>query len=606
VSDDFLPLDDSGCSPLGQQSDGRLPAHLDAMPRPEGAVNPAASRFFPASARRRKARPTSLRWAHFLLQPGTRYALCWLVTLITAGIVLYQAWTFGKNDKRADGNWAYASIDFGGQWIMGRMIVDGHGRHLYDRNYQRMVLQTYFHRGNGDPTEDHSDAQKLAGWTLGEDDDEALQTIATFATPLAASDPLAGLVLVAAGQSEGVWSEEKLDRVVAPHLGGPLYPPVHAIDFVPLGLLPPLFAYRTIQLLTFALIFLNGWLICCLSHRRVWWPLATLALMAYPGLAGAINLGQNPLISLTVLLAGWLQLRRGRPVLAGLLWALLAFKPVWAISFFLVPLLTARWRMALAMGLGGLAQIALTLPIVGWHTWMDWLKVGQEASYQYTIQENWIFLSRDLVSIPRRWLSTFEDNVAVDTGGQLPVVLGTALWLGVVALTVAVVLCRRRPSGRAACSRPRDLVSVRALEGPPAAFVLLGAYFSCYHFMYYDVLLSILPLALLFTDPVRYLRALSWLRPLIVVPAGWFFGPEGRRYFSAALTPRAIPPELAIKDGPIPVPVAALALVMILPPLCILWDPTHHYPPLDTFTLLLLWAWCGYLVGRHEALITNA
>jgi hypothetical protein len=41
-------------------------------------------------------------------------------------------------------------------------------------------------------------------------------------------------------------------------------------------------------------------------------------------------------------------------------------------------------------------------------------------------------------------------------------------------------------------------------------------------------------------------------------------------------------------------PPTALALVIASPYLCIHFDPTHHYPPMDLFTLLVLWAWCGW------------
>ena len=50
----------------------------------------------------------------------------------------------------------------------------------------------------------------------------------------------------------------------------------------------------------------------------------------------------------------------------------------------------------------------------------------------------------------------------------------------------------------------------RATDGPAAAFVLLGAWMMCYHFMYYDVLLAALPVALLFMQPRR------WLEPIFV------------------------------------------------------------------------------------------
>src|SRR5205823_6328402 len=92
----------------------------------------------------------------------------------------------------------------------------------------------------------------------------------------------------------------------------------------------------------------------------------------------------------------------------GVVWGLFAFKPVWGLAFFLVPLLSGRWRMCLAMVGTGAALGLLTLPVVGVQTWFDWLQVGREAAGVYNVNENWIHLSRDLQGIPRRLLLDFN------------------------------------------------------------------------------------------------------------------------------------------------------------------------------------------------------
>jgi hypothetical protein len=176
--------------------------------------------------------------------------------------------------------------------------------------------------------------------------------------------------------------------------------------------------------------------------------------------------------------------------------------------------------------------------------------VGDLALVHYDRDEPWIILSRDLVSVPRRWLFQFEHEIATRPELPLPRALGLDLWLLVLAVTVFVSVLRyRRPP---------------AVAGPPAAFVLLGAWLSCYHFMYYDVLLAALPVCLLFTDPRRYLDFRPWRR--------WAWNA---------------------------VPAAALVLVIAFPYLCVWLDPSHHYPPMDLFTLLVLWAWCGWTWLRH-------
>ncbi|HZY86115.1 MAG TPA: glycosyltransferase family 87 protein [Gemmataceae bacterium] len=515
------------------------------------------------------------RVGSFLVRRGTRLALAWLVSLTAAALAGYFAWTCWDDGGRADGNWGHGSIDFGGQWVMGRMIVKGYGRHLYDRNYLRTALNEAYPRADENRADPPSDAEKLMMWTMGRDDPDAPDTVASFAAPFAAPDALGAAALLAAGQ-EG-WTRERLDQVTAPHLGGPLYPPVHAVLFAPLGALPPRPAYRLVQALNLLLAFVCGWLAQRLTHGRVWLPVAATLLMVFPSFAGSINLGQNATLSLALLTVGWLLMTRGWPVLGGVVWGLLAFKPVWAASFFLVPLLTRRWRVCAAMLATGAALSLLTLPFVGVQTWFDWLGVGRLATAHYNQDEPWIFLSRDLVGVPRRWLLHFDKTErATDPDLLLPRVLGLGLWLGAVGATVLVALARwRRPA---------------AVAGPAAAFVLLGAWLSCYHFMYYDVLLAALPVCLLFTDPRQYLEVHFLRRPARPLP------PEALAYYD----PRLGSP---LPEGPPPdrgrwvwnaLPPTALVLVIGFPYLCIWLDPTHHYPPMDLFTLLVLWAWCGW------------
>src|SRR5262249_33549648 len=149
-----------------------------------------------------------------------------------------------------------------------------------------------------------------------------------------------------------------------------------------------------------------------LSRRGIWWPVAALVIILFPGFMGSLNLGQNATLTLTVLVWGWALIARGRPGWGGGVWGLLAFKPVWAMVFFLVLVLSRRWRTGLAMLATGAAWVLVTLPFVGLHSWFDWLYVGKEAALLYNTDHNWVFLSRDLLSIPRRGLLDFQDGVA--------------------------------------------------------------------------------------------------------------------------------------------------------------------------------------------------
>ena len=433
-----------------------------------------------------------LHLGRFVMRSQVRAVLAWAAVSVSAAVAFYLAWTGYDHPERPDGNIGHIYIDFAGQWLMGRMLVRGEGQYLYNRPHLQQALRDAYPPADAD---------------------------AMF--------------------SQLIESEDH------PGVGGPLYPPVQALFFYPLGLLPPQPAYRIAQIANFSLTFIIGFIVWKLTRGRMWPSVAAGAVMAFPGYAGATCLGQNSLLSLAILVLGWLLTARGRPWLGGAVWGLLAFKPVWAASFFLVPLLMRRWRMCAGMALTGLVLILLTLPFVGWQVWMDWLTVGQAASRHYMTDEPWIFLSRDLQGVPRRYLLTFDpDGRATNPDRPLPNLIGQVSWLTVVGLTVLVALWRwRRPAG---------------IDGPPAAFLMLGAWLGCYHFMYYDTLLAALPVCLLFTEPARW-----WLRN--------------------------------------PLPLALLALLFGLPHLADGIDylltgghPTFHSPPFDTLCLLALWAWCGW------------
>ncbi len=188
-------------------------------------------------------------------------------------------------------------------------------------------------------------------------------------------------------------------------------------------------------------------------------------------------------------------------------------------------------------------------------------------------------------------LLTFEHSLASKPEEQLlPTVLGWTLWAAVL-LTTLLVIARRGKR-------------MKALTGPAAAFVLLGAYFSCYHFMYYDVLLAGLPVLLLFTEPRCYLRAEFW---------PWARGdvrprPEMLPYYQPGLEDWAPPPMPLLPGGRrarwvcASMPPLLLVLILALPAVTAipvvesLCDPAHHFPPGESLGLLLLWAWCGYRV----------
>ncbi len=533
----------------------------------------------------------------------TYYILSWILSLFAASVALFYAWhAFDSEIKEDDGNFltvvnaghattrkdadghvvatintGHATIDFGGQWLMGRMLVTGHANELYNRNVQRLVLREAYpplHKPG-----DRSDVENLMYWLMGEDIGGADQVFGSSVTPLAAADPLQAAALLCATRdhlTEGEFQraatlfsaadpvqEVALQAVLKTKqtrvevagkrpIGGPLYPPVNAYFYAPLGMMMPRTAYRVQQLFNVVLVFLAGFGVSYLSRGRFWAPVAAAAMMVFPGYSGSINLGQNAILTLTILIWGWAFTVRGRPIVGGIIWGFLAFKPVWALAFLLVPLLSGRWRMLLAMCASGATLALLTLPVVGLHSWFDWLTIGKEAAETYDKEKNWIFLSRDILSMPRRWLLNFELGRDERLQGTLwkdkpwslptklaPTLIGYAIMLVVLECTVRVAVLRRRQSA--------------APDGPPAAFLCLGAWMCCFHFMYYDALLGALGLFVLATEPRRFLKPFL----LAIVPVRPDDVGHGVVRYHEARAPLRRCAAHTVTGGKIPTPVGA-------------------------------------------------
>ena len=551
----------------------------------------------------------------FLLEWRTRYVFGWVLAILSAFVCLYLAWFCFDSPKRSDatpmrrgGNYGHTTVDFGGQWLMGRMLVLGNGRHLYHRNWQRGVFEEAYPEADEIPDEDKEpdnkgthEAGKLMGWIMGKDDPRSAKGIAGLLAPFSATEQLQLVAILAAEQEHG---GPCLKNAMTPSIGGPLYPPIQAVFMAPVGLFPPTSAYRVMQVTGIVFAVVIGWGLRLLSHGRLWLSLGITAAICFPGFSTTVSLGQSSFIAAAVLIWGWVLLDRDRPFLAGLVWGLLAYKPVWAMAFFLAPLLLARWRMCLGMLIGGTGLAAATLPLVGLQGWLDWFDVGREASVLYNTDENWIFLSRDLLSIPRRWLLKFE-TPAEQRDTLAATLSGWCLLLFVLESTVRVAIFRRP--------------GTRRVMGPVAAFILFGSWLTCYHFMYYDVLLAMLPIAIMLNEPGRFVRPvlLAVIKPAPELPYHAASPPDTH-------PPPIVPPAIqanslcvlnslvltllaviASTEYPLPeikaeISLSFEAMTRTAVPLPLKFSTAYAGTPINTFCLLLLWLWMGWQARRSD------
>jgi hypothetical protein len=563
-------------------------------------------------------------------------ALLWFVTVSIGGYFLWNSFHWFDNPRdapperrRADGNSGHAQIDFGGQWTMARMLVLGHGHELYHRQKQwevaragfpvenespmareESMLPTYLRVSGRNETELHHDADNLLRWFMGSDPLEWKVVGGAVAMPATVNpfgDPL--LTLAFATTANELVTPAVVEEVRKPAIGGALYPPVQALLYAPIGAInSPQLAYRVVQVLGVVMVVVAGLGVKVLSRGRIPWSVATLVFLLFPGTRGGIDLGQNPTVSLAIVVWGWALASRGYNFAGGAVWGLFAFKPVWGLAFFLVPVLTRRWRFAAGTVVTGIALVAATLPFVGIQGWLDWLHVGKEAAELYNVNRNWIHLSRDLQSVPRRIIHDFSlPQDQRDT--PLAKALAWGLWGTVLLSTVAVYL---RYGDR------------RRVTGVGIAFLFFGAYLTCYRFMYYDALLIAAGCAVLFADTARFLRARVFslslnaqeqfpaARTLPSQPAGrGLLGPQLLGYVSSF-------------------PLTILALLLILENFVSAWDfratlgfgklsrvttgpdgATGIYTPRlefdtgldypwETFLGFALWLWCAWRLIRGE------
>jgi hypothetical protein len=541
----------------------------------------------------------------FFANDTTRYALAWALAAWSAAVVLQSAYNHWEDPARGDGFGGHTSIDFGSSYMLTRMLVTGHGQHMYDRNHLRPVLHEAYPLEDGNPKDRKTggDAENFMNWVMGEDSPEASKTCASCLAPLAARDGPSAAVLLAYGKGH-LWTDERMAEAVRPRVGGPLYPPINAFLFAWMGPFHPRTAYTLHQGFDVLLAVLVGLAVSYMASGRVWAPVVTTVLVLYPGYFPNLHLGQTGCLALTFLAWGWALVARGRPALGGAVLGFLSFKPTWALAYFLVLVVARRWRAAAAMLAAGAALGAATLPFVGVHSWFDWLACGREATDIFNGDSNWIHLSRDLLGVPRRYLLDFGPHSSAKLRRESPeaavaAAVGWGLVFGVAALTAALALWRRRESRT-------------TTRGPRAAFLLLAGWLCCYHFMYYDTLLSFVGVVVLLVNPHLYLwprrrlrQPFAWERPLVppwrrpappraaAGAAAVFRWPAAPGRGPRAVAELRLRPRFAAGWVGNAFPLLFLAGMLFLEGPLKNWEIWRLYTPLDTYALIGLWVWCG-------------
>jgi alpha-1,2-mannosyltransferase len=155
------------------------------------------------------------------------------------------------------------------------------------------------------------------------------------------------------------------------------YPPVYEALFAPIALLPYLVAFVAVAAVT--LFFYLA------IARRIlddYSGTALLALLAFPAVWWNIGLGQNAFLTAGLFGAATLFIDR-RPMLAGLCFGALCYKPHFAL---LVPLALAvggHWRAFAAAAVSASALVLASVALLGWDTWHAFIVTAGTSHSMY-------------------------------------------------------------------------------------------------------------------------------------------------------------------------------------------------------------------------------
>jgi len=156
------------------------------------------------------------------------------------------------------------------------------------------------------------------------------------------------------------------------------YPPVFLLLCAALARLPYLAAFVLFEAAT---LILSLMVMRRILAERSW--AAMVPVVAFPPVFWALGLGQNSFLTAALFGAGTLWVDR-RPILAGLCFGALCYKPHFALLVPVALLAGRHWR-ALCAAFGAAAVLcSLTLIVFGWETWHGFLAAaaGSHATYE--------------------------------------------------------------------------------------------------------------------------------------------------------------------------------------------------------------------------------
>jgi len=157
-----------------------------------------------------------------------------------------------------------------------------------------------------------------------------------------------------------------------------VYPPVFTVICAALAHLPYLPAFILFEIMTLIPCL---WVLKRITAERDW--KTYIPLLAFPAVAIDIGIGQNALMT-AALFGGATLLIDRRPLLAGMLFGALCYKPHFGLLIPIALLASGRWRAVAGTGMSALSLIALSGAVLGWDSWQAFIVAltGSHTTYE--------------------------------------------------------------------------------------------------------------------------------------------------------------------------------------------------------------------------------
>ncbi|MGL5166030.1 MAG: glycosyltransferase family 87 protein [Afipia sp.] len=223
-----------------------------------------------------------------------------------------------------------------------------------------------------------------------------------------------------------------------PHYGW-LYPPLFLLIATPLALMPypaALAAWQGGTLLLYLAVIgmiVHGFRDAQARVGKIWILLA----LAFPAVFVNLGHGQNGFLS-AALFGGALVALPKRPVIAGMLFGMLAYKPQFALVIPIALLVAGQWRAILAAGLTVAILCGVTALLFGIDIWFAFA-ASMETSRKLLLEQGDVGFEKlqSIFAAVRMWGGSVPLAYAVQTTLSI-VVVGSAAWIWRAQLDHAV------------------------------------------------------------------------------------------------------------------------------------------------------------------------